>query len=93
MRDLNLWISRAEEYCRIEGVERIVHPTKKYLYDLQGVGDEATVALFDPDGFLIIPRGDLQTAWGDGYFPSGIKVYDGYLRRSGFERLEKGGEK
>jgi hypothetical protein len=40
MRDANSWISRAEEYCRAEGAEKIVHPTKKYLYDLQGVGDE-----------------------------------------------------
>ena len=50
MRDGNSWISRAEEYCRAKGVEKIVHPHKKYLYDLQGVGDEVTVALFDPDG-------------------------------------------
>jgi hypothetical protein len=89
MRDGNSWISRAEEYCRANGVERIVHPNKKYLYDLQGVGDEVTVALFDPDGFVIIRRGDLQTAWGEGYFPSGIKVYGGYLTRSGFEKLQK----
>ena len=93
MRYANSWISRAEEYCRAEGVEKIVHPTKKYLYDLQGVGDEVTVALFDADGFLIIRRGDTQSAWGDGYFPSGIKVYAGYLTRSGFEKLQKrGGE-
>jgi len=66
-------------------------PTKKYLYDLQGVEDEVTVALFDPDGFVIIRRGDLHGAWGDGYFPSGIKVYDSYLTRSGFEKLQKRG--
>jgi hypothetical protein len=89
MRDGNSWISRAGEYCRVNGVERIVHPNKKYLYDLQGVGDEVTVALFDPDGFVVIRRGDLQTAWGEGYFPSGIKVYGGYLTRSGFEKLQK----
>src|SRR4051812_27669152 len=40
MRDGSSWISRAEEYCRAEGVDKIVHPNKKYLYDLQGVGDE-----------------------------------------------------
>ena len=91
MKNGNSWISRAEEYCRGEGVDKIVHPTKKYLYDLQGVGDEVTVALFDPDGFLIIRRGDLSSAWGDGYFPSGIKVHDGYLTRSCFEKLEKPG--
>ena len=91
MRDTKSWISRAEEYCRGEGVEKIVHPNKKYLYELHGVGDDVTVALFDPDGFLIIRRGDLQGAWGDGYFPSGIKVYSGYLTRSGFEKLQKTG--
>jgi hypothetical protein len=89
MRNGNSWISRAEEYCRTEGVEMIVHPNKKYLYDLEGVGDEVTVALFDTDGFVIIRRGDLQSAWGDGYFPSGIKVYTGYLTRSGFDKLQK----
>ena len=89
MRDGNSWVSRAEEYCRAKGVEKIVHPTKKYLYDLQGVGDEVTVALFDPDGFVIIRRGDLHGAWGDGYFPSGIKVYAGYLTRSIFEKSQK----
>ena len=62
---------------------------KKYLYDLQGVGDEVRIALFDPDGFVIIRRGDLHGAWGDGYFPSGIKVYADYLTRSGFEKLQK----
>ena len=92
MRDGKSWISRAEEYCLAEGVEKIVHPNKKYLYDLQGVGDEVTVALFDPDGFVIIRRGDLHGAWGDGYFPSGIKVYDSYLTRAGFEQLQKRGE-
>jgi hypothetical protein len=60
---------------------------------LHGVRDEVTVALFDPDGFLIIRRGDLQGASGDGYFPSGIKLYDGYLTWSGFEKLQKPGEK
>jgi hypothetical protein len=89
MRDGKSWISQAEEYCHANGVEKIVHPNKKYLYDLEGVGDEVTVALFDSDGFVVIRRGDLQTAWGEGYFPSGIKVYDGYLTRSGFEKLQK----
>jgi len=89
MKDGNSWISRAEEYCHARGVDKIVHPTKKYLYDLQGVGDEVTVALFDPDGFVIIRRGNLQSAWGDGYFPSGIKVCADYLTRSGFEKLQK----
>jgi len=89
MRDGKSWISRAEEYCRSEGVEKIVHPTKKYLYDLQGVADEVTIALFDQDGFVIIQRRNLHGAWGDGYFPSGIKVYTGYLTRSGFENLQK----
>ena len=93
MRDMNSWISRAEEYCRTEGVGKVVHPTKKYLYDLQGVEDEVTVALFDSDGFLITRRGDLPSSWGDGYFPSGIKVYAGYLTRSGFEKLEKAGRR
>ena len=87
VRGGNSWISRAEEYCRSKGVEKIVHPNKKYLYDLQGIGDELTIALFDPDGFVIIRRGDLQSSWGDGYFPSGIKVYGGYLARSSFEKL------
>jgi hypothetical protein len=89
MKDGNSWISRAEEYCRGRGVHKIVHPTKKYLYDLQGVGDEVTIALFDPDGFVIIRRGDLQNAWGEGYFPSGIKVCADYLTRSAFEKLQK----
>jgi len=62
MRDGNSWISRAEEYCRAKGVAKIVHPNKKYLYDLQGVGDEVMVALFDPDGFVIIRRGELRSA-------------------------------
>ena len=89
MRDGNSWISRAEEYCRANGIEKIVHPTKKYLYDLQGVGDGVRIALFDPDGFVIIRRGDLHGAWGDGYFPSGIKVYNSYLNQSAFEKLQK----
>ena len=63
MREGNSWVSRAEEYCSAKGVERIVHPTKKYLYDLQGVGDEVTVALFDQDGFVIIQRRNLHGAW------------------------------
>ena len=49
MTNTNSWITRAEEYCRAEGVGKVVHPTKKYLYDLQGVGDDVTVALFDPE--------------------------------------------
>jgi hypothetical protein len=91
MRDTKSWMPRAEEYCRAKGVDKTVHPTKKYLYDLHGVGDEVTLALFDSDGFLLIRRGDLPSAWGDGYFPSGIKVHDGYLTRAGFEKLETPG--
>ena len=89
MRDRKSWMLRAEEYCLAKGVGKFVYPNKKYLYDLQGVGDEITVALFDPDGFVIIRRGDLHGAWGNGYFPSGIKVYSGYLTRAGFEKTQK----
>jgi hypothetical protein len=91
MKDRNSWVSQAEEYCRGEGVDKIVHPSKRYLYDLHGVCDEVTVALFDADGFLIIRRGELTSAWDDGYFPSGIKVYEGYLTRSGFEKSAQRG--
>jgi hypothetical protein len=93
MKNANSWISRAEEYCRAKGAEKIRHPTKKHLYDLQGVVDEVRIALFDQDGFLIIRRGDLHGAWGDGYFPSGIKAYDSYLTRSGFEKSHPPSEK
>jgi hypothetical protein len=51
MRDTKSWISRAEEYCRGEGVEKVMHPYKKYLYNLHGVGNEVTVALFAPTAF------------------------------------------
>jgi hypothetical protein len=31
MKDAKSWLSRAEQYCRDRGVEKVVHPSKKYL--------------------------------------------------------------
>ena len=76
------WHDRAEAYCREHGAQKIIHPNKRYLYDLSGIGDDEIIALFDEDGVLITRRGDLSQTWGEGYYPSGIKAYPGYVRRA-----------
>ena len=78
------WKDQAETFCRGKGAEKIIHPNKKYLYDLKGLGDDVTVALFDDDGFLIVRKGDLIDHWGPGYFPGGIKAFENYTSKTQF---------
>jgi len=84
------WKEKAEAYCREQGAEKIIHPNKRYLYDLKGLGNDVTIALFDGDGFLIARCGDLNQTWGEGYFPNGIKTFAGtYVSRAAFEELDR----
>jgi hypothetical protein len=83
------WKDQAETFCRGKGAEKIIHPNKKYLYDLKGLGDDVTVALFDDDGFLIVRKGDLIDHWGPGYFPGGIKAFENYTSKTNLENTAK----